>query len=378
LRPAGPPTSLPRVVALTDQDKEAVVDLVREVHGEDTARQYELLWDWSTKDNPAFAATDSYRIGYRVDGRVRGALSIIPGRMKVGKQVFPCLCPLDLVISPTVRRHGFPRAAVAIGRALEGRHAPVVFGNTDARNVPLWARIFNREPVILIGRYRCYYRELTLAPQLARRRITGGLAKLLGAAHRVLDASSRLLLALRCPRDIKIERQHGFGTGFDDLWRRASDSHPNCLVRDSAFLSWRFGRMPGRNHVVLGATRGGTLVGYAVLRPIEENGSLTIRVVDIFTHQGEAGVFRSLIRAVIAEARARGATRVAMLELFQPVLRRELALALFFVGRWTVSISGRCLGCPQDEFYDTRRWWITYADSDLDFERVAVTGADDA
>ncbi len=53
-------------------------------------------------------------------------------------------------------------------------------------------------------------------------------------------------------------------TRLDTLWGRLRDGYVLGLVRDAAYLSWRYGNNPVRNYQLVGLTRLGQLRGWAV------------------------------------------------------------------------------------------------------------------
>ena len=58
----------------------------------------------------------------------------------------------------------------------------------------------------------------------------------------------------------------GFDERFDALWEEVSHQYGILLVRDKAFLQWRFSEKPNVDYVVLVAEAEGKLLGYIVLR----------------------------------------------------------------------------------------------------------------
>lgn len=353
-----------RVVALTERDKDAVLGIVREVHGKEMARLYAVHWDWRIDGNPSFEPREVYRLGYEEDGEIKGTITVMPAKVKIGDQILPCLSPIDMVISTSIRQRSFAGGALMLSCEVARRDTPVIYGNTDDRNVKLWERVAGSE--IVVGRYRCLYHHLKLAPWLVREGLPRWSSAVLGACFGALSALDRTILALRNHNDIKIRPLTEADSAFDTLWASVSKGFPNALVRDRAYIDWRFIQIPDRAYRLLGAFRGEALVGYLVLRRIEEGGLSTMRIVDIFGHRHDLAVFRTLIGAALDEARRIGADRLSMIEVHQPDLRRELALALFIPGRWTVNVTGRYLGNERELFFDAKRWWITFADGDLD------------
>jgi len=68
---------------------------------------------------------------------------------------------------------------------------------------------------------------------------------------------------------------------FDRLWSQADDQWPISLIRDSAFLKWRFHDHPTRKYIVWIALRGGDLAGYCVTDTLRRDGVARGRISDL-------------------------------------------------------------------------------------------------
>lgn len=69
----------------------------------------------------------------------------------------------------------------------------------------------------------------------------------------------------------------------DRLWEKARDSHKISVIRDSAFLNWRYLERPDQKYQAFGAYEGGSLVGYAVLKLYRDDRILKGHIVDILS-----------------------------------------------------------------------------------------------
>jgi hypothetical protein len=97
---------------------------------------------------------------------------------------------------------------------------------------------------------------------------------------------------------LQIEEIREAGEEMDLLWVAASPRSGNSLVRDRAWVAWRYLASPQIRYRVFVARRGGTAVGYAALRGCE---STHATIAEIFTAPGEdSGPFDALLRTSIA------------------------------------------------------------------------------
>jgi GNAT superfamily N-acetyltransferase len=82
-------------------------------------------------------------------------------------------------------------------------------------------------------------------------------------------------------QEISVQAVDGFGPGFDEFWQWVQDKYPVMVVRDRAFLAWRFAGVSRRHYQVLVAQAAGQMLGYAVLRCATIRGVKTGLVMDL-------------------------------------------------------------------------------------------------
>ncbi len=168
------------------------------------------------------------------------------------------------------------------------------------------------------------------------------------------------------------------GTEFDDLWQRALPAGTLAMVRDSRELRWRLAVVPGRRYRSFRCYASGVLVGYMLARVIP---------------RGTLPQLRGLPTGVIADFLVDGATRDAFVALLEPTLRWLVSQGAGVVVTMTTDprfahvlaqtgflspetlIVGRALrrlGTRSSTVFPgdrvrAARWYLTLADSDLDF-----------
>jgi hypothetical protein len=82
-------------------------------------------------------------------------------------------------------------------------------------------------------------------------------------------------------QDITVQAVDQFDASFDEFWERVQDKYPVMLVRDQAFLAWRFAKVSGRHYQVLVARAADRMLGYTVLRCTTIRGFKTGLVMDM-------------------------------------------------------------------------------------------------
>jgi hypothetical protein len=350
---------------LTDDHKDAVLSLIRDAHGEAVASWHKTVWNWKIETNPAYSADRHYRIGLIEDEKLVGAISLMPSWVKVGSTVHRAASTFGLVISSAMAEGGILENLLSICDEAVRLSPDLLYGNADERMTKVWEWSFGRDGVI--GDYHRCHRVLALAPVLRARYSFGPLVRMLAAgAYAVVTTIVDAYAALRVSGDIEVRPVGAFDDSFEALWKRASSSHPNIVVRDRAFLNWRLRSLPCRDHVVLGAYRSGELQGYTALRFVEEGSLRKALIVDLFMHRDEHEIFRALLSASVTEARRQKATVISMLEVRQPELAREMRSLLFFKDKRSVWIAVNSTVLAPAEYDKSAQWWITLADTDLD------------
>jgi hypothetical protein len=133
-----------------------------------------------------------------------------------------------------------------------------------------------------------------LAQMLYTRRWMGLLSGWGGQVVSPLLFYSRAGTAQR--HSLKIEWLDHFDERFDDLWQRVQDKYNIMVVRDRAFLAWRFAPVSRRAYRILTASADGELIGYAILRCTDEIRGIPIGLImDLLLEPGARGEAAGLL-----------------------------------------------------------------------------------
>jgi hypothetical protein len=166
---------------------------------------------------------------------------------------------------------------------------------------------------------------------------------------------------------VRIARRQRAGSEFDELWSLVGAAYENCVVRDAAWVQWRFLDAPGGVYSVLLAERGERPCGYIAYRLVNAGGRLIGRVADLFSHPADADAARVLLRSALAHLRRHGADSVAALVAAGSALHAQLRRQGFVFARGEYSASF----IPLDDkielsrLRDPRRWLMTGGDFDV-------------
>jgi hypothetical protein len=88
---------------------------------------------------------------------------------------------------------------------------------------------------------------------------------------------------------------------FDQFWMQVRDKYSVMLIRNSAFLSWRFAPISGRCYHLLVAEFGDQIIGYAVLKCATIRGVQTGLILDFLVSNDAVGIKAGTRLLVAAE-----------------------------------------------------------------------------
>ena len=262
----------------------------------------EAFVQWKYFGNPAGPA---YGECVAVAGKPVAFFSNLPAVFKLGSRPdVRGAQAVDAMVAAPVRRHGlFLKLAQEAYRRMDqdGLALTYVFASAAAQ-----AGFVNRLGYVLVGRvprYVCVLDPAGLAAQSGRQ----------GSAA----AAYRLLLRALAPRQrSRAARGDGLTVGaveavderFDTLWTAAAEQMAVAVVRDRAYLRWRYTQNPLRRYQILAAERGQALAGCAVLSV--DSATRTGRVLELFTRPDEAAAGPALLVALTDRARAAGCVQM--------------------------------------------------------------------
>jgi GNAT superfamily N-acetyltransferase len=302
---------------LAPADRDGFLGLMREVYGEAMSAEE---FDWFFERNPAGGRILSTAAE---DGRTLGVLAMSLARAVVEGREELVAFAVHAVTHPEARGKGiFSTLELRNEERAAEAGASLALGFTNPQAGP-----------ILVGRlgwrdlYRMRLWARVLRPLRAlRRRGGGGLAQ---------------------PRGGALER---FGVAQEAAWRRLQPEWGNCLVRDEAYLNWRYVDAP-RHYRPLAGENGYAVVGHAV-----HKGVSAAVVCDLVAPPGEA---RGLLRRCVREAKG-GADVVIGVP--APGQRAAYATLGFVPTPMTIRVIGKPLraGAALPE-----RWHFTPGDTDI-------------
>jgi hypothetical protein len=199
---------------------------------------------------------------------------------------------------------------------------------------------------------------------LARRLRMPALARLapIGAAWNMLWQ-----LRLRRDPNVKVRSVERAGSEFDQLWQRHGADAAASVVRDSAWINWRYLDAPAFDYQVLLAERDGQPAGYAAYRVEAHATGMAGFIAELFAGQADEPARRALIAETLAALRTAGADNAVTLAVPGSPLERDLRSAgfLYSRGAFGVQIVPLDPELPLDTLRDPRSWNLAGGDFDV-------------
>lgn len=245
---------------------------------------------WMYLENPA-----GHAVVYsaRQDGRIVASFAIAPKlfvvdgrRVLVGKT-------MDMFTEPELQGRGLIKRCTTA--AFEGALAAGMKGwyvTPSVNSYPIFTERWGyREP------FELTFRVAVLDPEPVLRAfgVPRAPARWLGKPFRGLADILRRG-GSRIPRHCSIETLDRFGEEVDGLWRRILPAHRVAIVRDAAYLNWRYTSNPG-DYTALALRERGTLAGVVVLTTTRRRGVVVGEVVDFLCPVDDGRTLRLLIGA---------------------------------------------------------------------------------
>ncbi|MBK7977080.1 MAG: GNAT family N-acetyltransferase [Deltaproteobacteria bacterium] len=351
-------------------DRGRVLDIFETVYGREFRDNFDRLLDWQYLDNPYKPEGVPCSMVVEEDGRIVGFMGFYYSPTQVGPDVFPSCWIIGFVTDPDARGSAGPRFVRQASRSIDP--VPVLLGNPGTHILRFWswfkAGVCTTVPIMI--------RPVGLE-FIAREKLPAALAGLAGASSRAaLKAAGgtvdRLAIARARRRGVVLERVESFGPELDGLWRRVRRLHPNMTLRDRDYLNWRYVDCPLAPYVIFVARIDDDVVGYAASRVFDSKRMRKAVIVDLLADGDDPVITRALVARSMQQFRAERvnlAYAIAPCQSLLPVLE-----SMGFVARWDdaggtrfvmgrVNVAGTA---AQADFFDDRRWFVSFGDADYD------------
>ena len=266
-------------------DKTTILAMNQAQYG-DVALSQEAYFNWVYASNPMGppiipVARD------KETGKVVGFAMFVPMRVAWSGAECPALLGYNMLVEPAYRRQGIQTKVSAVGPEIgekQGYEFFYVFPN----------------PTSLMGLIKLDYRVVSQIPMVIRPLDIAALTEthigmrlMRWGVNLGWGVAGRTLCRERCRYQndlaMRIVEDTEFDESYDCFWGQIKTKYNLMLVRDRAFLQWRFHDIPTRRYEVLSARRGTEILGYIVLSQADIRGTNVGLIADLLVLPGERG-----------------------------------------------------------------------------------------
>lgn len=335
-------------------DEQVLVELWEEVFGRPMTEEH---WRWKLKhlpspvENVGLAVTEDDRPVFQIGG--------IPCRFSLPGREATVMVAVDAMTAPPYRRRGLlARVGQHTWEQWRSAGIPLVLGLPNEqynRAVLQWQPLFP-----LAWMIRPLRPERLLARRLKLSALSG--AGILGTLwNGVWDGWNR------GSARVAVRELEQAGPEIDRLWRNVCGAFDFSMIRDRAWLNWRYFAAPHYQYRVVLAEREEQPVGYAVYRLEQGTGRRFAFIPEVFHDPGDGEGLLALISEVLRRVRAEGAEAAVTLAVPNTVLHRAFRRAgfLFSWGSFSVECALFDHSLTMGLLRRPEAWHITGGDFDV-------------
>ena len=319
-------------------------------------------WRWLFERNPGGKGV--FRLGDH-DGRLAGQYVILRQRMMIDGRETPGAQSLETMTHPDYRRQGmFVTLAKDVYRDAAEAGVEMVYGfpNTASHHGFVNRLDFADFPVPL------HVRPLRAGSLLRKKAPLPGVGAFLGGAAQWTFDHVTAAIAPTPGAANRIAPEDGMDDSFDRLWARSRQSFPNMVVRDRAYLQWRYRDKVGIDYTILTARDpDDELLAFVVLRTFEKDGVRQGHIVDMLSDPDHPGTVGPLVVSALRTLREQGGEVAVCMLLAQSPYMGALRRAGFLVApkKLPFIIRVNHPGIDLAALADPARWHVTIGDSDF-------------
>lgn len=220
-------------------------------------------WIWKYKDNPAGNPIISVA---EDEGRIVGFYGVIPFVFEVGEKRMVFYQVTDSAVHPQYRRGKvFSAMARMVIRATlqkdSGCNNAIMYGFPTKGVSSFGRRFLGYMPIGGISKFQRPLKADFLRKFVKNRYIFKLIKPAASLAIFSLDVFTKMP-----KRELVFEKIVFFPKEIDYFWDRISFQNKISIVRDSAFLNWRYVKKPAKDYEIFFIRKKGDLSGYVVLK----------------------------------------------------------------------------------------------------------------
>jgi len=257
------------------------------------------VFDWQFLGNPARADRSPFVVA-QDQGDVVGAVGLMPVRARIAGRSQTVNWALDVVVAESHRGQGLGKQLIQ--RAATSGQCALVFGISDMS-----------DPIFAQQGWRLDTSVQTMFLHVAEPGLRG-LAKNLASRTQVWLGALRPQACMK----LRVERatQPPAAAELDALWLRVGHQYPNAVVRDAAYLHWRYRDAPVLPYRWLQTKQGDAQLDAVLITRHSPDESV---LVDYLGPLDRPGLLRNLLQGAVRATAGAGQPGFSQLPPPQPL-----------------------------------------------------------
>jgi GNAT superfamily N-acetyltransferase len=324
-------------------------------------------WVWQHRQNPAGEAIITVAEA-EDEHNIIGHECLLPLRIKIGSGTYLIANSIDSMVHPEFRGFGIYRQIIQ--KSIENTKRNAILFTYNFPNKIAYRANKN------IGVKPIFKKTPLWVKPLHLRNIASRYTGKNGMGTQLLTVIGKGFLGMldksrnyQIHTDIREVKE--IDDRFDNLWQQASPHHRIILVRDKAYLDWRYAKKPDADYIIYVSEQGNRLLGYIVLRDIEDKDLKIGWIADILTRHKDTPALMDLVTKAILHFRTQGSDMVLCVmpprAYLVPSLQKH---GFIFISKWrrrisTVRIRESVPNNDKLQLYNSNDWFLTWGDSDL-------------
>ncbi|SRR5712692_1001645 len=336
-------------------DERELIALFQRVFGRSMT---EAHWQWKLKQLPSPVANVWMAVDECDKPIFHSAGIPLRYRLPTGEKI--AMVSVDTMTAPEFRRRGL---LTQVGRVMYDTYRaagiPFVIGLINEQwgsRAPTlgWEELCPLQWMIRPLRPEAILARRVRLPALARFTPAGAVWNRWWDRHMQMDAT------------VQIRRVAQAGKEFDILWQTCSADAQVSIVRDSAWVNWRYLTAPSFEYRVLLAERSGQPVGYTAYRLEETAGRKLGFIAELLTTRTDVKGYSTLIGQTVNQLRAEGAEAAITLAIPTTWISHAFRRAgfLFSWGSFSVQLVPLDPNLPMDTVRNPQSWFMAGGDFD--------------
>jgi hypothetical protein len=170
-------------------------------------------------------------------------------------------------------------------------------------------------------------------------------------------------------KEVTITQLFSVDQRFDSLWEQVPQNEIVIVIRDQAYLKWRFLSRPDARYILFAATPGSRLVGYLILRIAEKAGFRLGYFVDFLVERDSPSILAFLVKEATEYLKQEGVAAIFCLATnhsHHPLFRQQGFYPWYLTT--PIRFHPRVILPDPDlqVIQDPQGWYLTMGDGDLE------------